>query len=83
MTGQVPFKTMSNHRSLHTLQSDDLGMFTLAEEGPSSKVPWGINLMKKNKKCPPRAFGVRLEDCQPAAENKVRMLSDMDVIHNI
>ncbi|XP_075701932.1 rho GTPase-activating protein 23 isoform X2 [Rhinoderma darwinii] len=40
------------------------------EEGPSSKVPWGINLMKKNKKCPPRAFGVRLEDCQPAAENK-------------
>ncbi|XP_063815759.1 rho GTPase-activating protein 23 isoform X1 [Pseudophryne corroboree] len=41
-----------------------------AEEGPSTKVPWGINLMKKNKKCPPRAFGVRLEDCQPAAENK-------------
>ncbi|KAM3923728.1 rho GTPase-activating protein 23 isoform 1-T1 [Leptodactylus fuscus] len=41
-----------------------------AEEGPSSKVPWGINIMKKNKKCPPRAFGVRLEDCQPAAENK-------------
>lgn len=41
-----------------------------AEEGPSSKVPWGINLMKKNKKCPSRAFGVRLEDCQPAAENK-------------
>ncbi|KAM9295989.1 rho GTPase-activating protein 23 [Gastrophryne carolinensis] len=41
-----------------------------AEEGASSKVPWGINLMKKNKKSPPRAFGVRLEDCQPATDNK-------------
>ncbi|XP_068118616.1 rho GTPase-activating protein 23 isoform X2 [Hyperolius riggenbachi] len=41
-----------------------------AEEGTSSKVPWGIHLMKKNKKSPPRAFGVRLEDCQPATENK-------------
>ncbi|XP_063314907.1 rho GTPase-activating protein 23 isoform X2 [Pelobates fuscus] len=39
------------------------------DEGPASKVAWGINLMKKNKKCPPRAFGVRLEDCQPALEN--------------
>ncbi|KAM4622876.1 LOW QUALITY PROTEIN: rho GTPase-activating protein 23 [Discoglossus pictus] len=40
------------------------------EDGAPSKTPWGINLMKKNKKSPPRAFGVRLEDCQPAAENK-------------
>ena len=28
--------------------------------------------MKKNKKSVPRAFGVRLEDCQPAPDNKVR-----------
>ncbi|XP_018423769.1 PREDICTED: rho GTPase-activating protein 23-like [Nanorana parkeri] len=41
-----------------------------AEDGVSSKVPWGINIIKKNKKSPPRAFGVRLEDCQPATENK-------------
>uniref|UniRef100_A0A8D2J1J1 Rho GTPase activating protein 23 n=1 Tax=Varanus komodoensis TaxID=61221 RepID=A0A8D2J1J1_VARKO len=34
------------------------------------KAPWGINIMKKNKKPPPRAFGVRLEDCQPAPDNK-------------
>lgn len=27
--------------------------------------------MKKNKKSAPRAFGVRLEDCQPAPDNKV------------
>uniref|UniRef100_A0A8B9VR29 Rho GTPase activating protein 23 n=1 Tax=Anas zonorhyncha TaxID=75864 RepID=A0A8B9VR29_9AVES len=44
------------------------------QEGPDSgklpKAPWGINLMKKNKKSAPRAFGVRLEDCQPAPDNK-------------
>uniref|UniRef100_A0A6I8MXC1 Rho GTPase activating protein 23 n=1 Tax=Ornithorhynchus anatinus TaxID=9258 RepID=A0A6I8MXC1_ORNAN len=32
--------------------------------------PWGINIMKKSRKVAPRAFGVRLEECQPAAENK-------------
>ncbi|KAM5135318.1 rho GTPase-activating protein 23 isoform 2-T2 [Mantella aurantiaca] len=40
------------------------------EEGASSKVPWGINIIKKNKKSPPRAFGIRLEDCQPSTEYK-------------
>uniref|UniRef100_A0A8C6TKA4 Rho GTPase activating protein 23b n=1 Tax=Neogobius melanostomus TaxID=47308 RepID=A0A8C6TKA4_9GOBI len=36
-----------------------------------NKAPWGINLMKKNKKLSsPKAFGVRLEDCQPAINNK-------------
>ncbi|XP_047233077.1 rho GTPase-activating protein 21-like isoform X3 [Girardinichthys multiradiatus] len=36
-----------------------------------NKALWGINLMKKTKKtgCP-KAFGVRLEDCQPAANYK-------------
>ncbi|NXY79350.1 RHG23 protein, partial [Glareola pratincola] len=40
------------------------------DESSSQKAPWGINLMKKNKKSAPRAFGVRLEDCQPAPDNK-------------
>ncbi|XP_074835178.1 rho GTPase-activating protein 23 isoform X3 [Carettochelys insculpta] len=40
------------------------------DDGAPQKVPWGINLMKKNKKSAPRAFGVRLEDCQPAPDNK-------------
>lgn len=35
------------------------------------KSPWGINIIKKNKKAAPRAFGVRLEECQPATENQV------------
>ncbi|NXB52451.1 RHG23 protein, partial [Leucopsar rothschildi] len=42
------------------------------DESSSQKAPWGINIMKKNKKSAPRAFGVRLEDCQPAPDNKVR-----------
>uniref|UniRef100_A0A672H310 Rho GTPase activating protein 23 n=1 Tax=Salarias fasciatus TaxID=181472 RepID=A0A672H310_SALFA len=32
---------------------------------------WGINIMKKTKKVDsPKAFGVRLEDCQPAVHHK-------------
>uniref|UniRef100_A0AAQ5YZ55 Rho GTPase activating protein 23a n=1 Tax=Amphiprion ocellaris TaxID=80972 RepID=A0AAQ5YZ55_AMPOC len=34
------------------------------------KSPWGINIMKKTKKAGPKAFGVRLEECQPGANNK-------------
>ncbi|XP_064492445.1 rho GTPase-activating protein 23 isoform X3 [Pseudopipra pipra] len=40
------------------------------DESSSQKAPWGINIMKKNKKSAPRAFGVRLEECQPAPDNK-------------
>ncbi|NXQ82302.1 RHG23 protein, partial [Nyctibius grandis] len=40
------------------------------DESSSQKAPWGINIMKKNKKSAPRAFGVRLEECQPAPHNK-------------
>uniref|UniRef100_A0A3P8XKA6 Rho GTPase activating protein 23b n=1 Tax=Esox lucius TaxID=8010 RepID=A0A3P8XKA6_ESOLU len=35
-----------------------------------SKATWGINIMKKAKKTGPKVFGVRLEDCQPAVNNK-------------
>ncbi|XP_064844546.1 rho GTPase-activating protein 23-like isoform X1 [Oncorhynchus masou masou] len=40
------------------------------DESNPPKSPWGINIMKKSKKSGPKAFGVRLEDCQPAANNK-------------
>ncbi|XP_053115950.1 rho GTPase-activating protein 23 isoform X3 [Hemicordylus capensis] len=43
---------------------------TLRDDNVPQKVPWGIHIMKKNKKPAPRAFGVRLEDCQPAPDNK-------------
>ncbi|XP_045038309.2 rho GTPase-activating protein 23 isoform X4 [Desmodus rotundus] len=40
------------------------------DSGAAPKSPWGINIIKKNKKVAPRAFGVRLEECQPATENQ-------------
>lgn len=46
----------------------------LDESGPL-KAPWGINIMKKTKKVVPKAFGVRLEDCQPGVNNKVGVRS--------
>ncbi|XP_030397474.1 rho GTPase-activating protein 23 isoform X3 [Gopherus evgoodei] len=45
-------------------------MAVTKDDGAPPKAPWGINIMKKNKKPAPRAFGVRLEDCQPAPANK-------------
>ncbi|KAK9396971.1 rho GTPase-activating protein 23 [Crotalus adamanteus] len=43
---------------------------TVKDDSIPQKAPWGINLMKKSKKPVPRAFGIRLEDCQPAPDNK-------------
>ncbi|XP_036394757.1 rho GTPase-activating protein 23-like [Megalops cyprinoides] len=40
------------------------------DESSPPKSPWGINIMKKSKKSGPKAFGVRLEDCQPSVSNK-------------
>ncbi|XP_029109810.1 rho GTPase-activating protein 23-like isoform X2 [Scleropages formosus] len=40
------------------------------DESSPPKSPWGINIIKKSKKSGPKAFGVRLEDCQPAAKSK-------------
>ncbi|XP_050929928.1 rho GTPase-activating protein 23 isoform X6 [Lates calcarifer] len=40
------------------------------DESSPPKSPWGINIMKKTKKAGPKAFGVRLEECQPGANNK-------------
>ncbi|XP_029363760.1 rho GTPase-activating protein 23 isoform X4 [Echeneis naucrates] len=40
------------------------------DESSPPKSPWGINIMKKTKKAGPKAFGARLEECQPGANNK-------------
>ncbi|XP_035379217.1 rho GTPase-activating protein 23 isoform X3 [Electrophorus electricus] len=40
------------------------------EESSPPKSPWGINFMKKVKRAGPKAFGVRLEDCQSGTSNK-------------
>lgn len=48
------------------------GFCPSSDESTPPKAPWGINIMKKSKKAGPKAFGVRLEECQPGANNKVR-----------
>ncbi|XP_076856271.1 rho GTPase-activating protein 23 isoform X3 [Brachyhypopomus gauderio] len=40
------------------------------EVSSAPKASWSINIMKKGKKGVPKAFGVRLEDCPPGANNK-------------
>lgn len=47
------------------------GFYVCSDESGPQKSPWGINIMKKTKKVVPKAFGVRLEDCQPGVNNKV------------
>lgn len=48
-----------------------LALFIPEDSAAAPKTPWGINIIKKNKKAAPRAFGIRLEECQPATENQV------------
>uniref|UniRef100_G1QIQ7 Rho GTPase activating protein 23 n=1 Tax=Nomascus leucogenys TaxID=61853 RepID=G1QIQ7_NOMLE len=52
------------------LRTQDLPSGSKDDSAAAPKTPWGINIIKKNKKAPPRAFGVRLEECQPATENQ-------------
>ncbi|XP_056143388.1 rho GTPase-activating protein 23 [Lampris incognitus] len=40
------------------------------DESSPPKSPWGINIIKKSKKAGPKAFGVRLEECQLGSNNK-------------
>nr|XP_039332319.1 rho GTPase-activating protein 23 isoform X4 [Saimiri boliviensis boliviensis] len=51
-------------------RTQDLPAGSKDESAAAPKTPWGINIIKKNKKAAPRAFGVRLEECQPATENQ-------------
>lgn len=50
------------------------------DESSPPKSPWGINIMKKTKKAGPKAFGARLEECQPGTNNKV---SHTDLCHHL
>ncbi|XP_028823831.1 rho GTPase-activating protein 23 isoform X3 [Denticeps clupeoides] len=47
------------------------------DENSSPKTPWSINIMKKAKKGSPKAFGVRLEDCQPGADKFVPLIVEI------
>ncbi|XP_075850637.1 rho GTPase-activating protein 23 isoform X2 [Microcebus murinus] len=52
------------------LRAQDQPTGSKDDSAATSKTPWSINIIKKNKKAAPRAFGVRLEECQPATENQ-------------
>ncbi|VTJ55333.1 Hypothetical predicted protein [Marmota monax] len=52
------------------LRTQDQPAGSKDDNAAAPRTPWGINIIKKNKKATPRAFGVRLEECQPATENQ-------------
>uniref|UniRef100_A0A8D2D6I3 Rho GTPase activating protein 23 n=1 Tax=Sciurus vulgaris TaxID=55149 RepID=A0A8D2D6I3_SCIVU len=52
------------------LRTQDQSAGSKDDSSAAPRTPWGINIIKKNKKATPRAFGVRLEECQPATENQ-------------
>lgn len=76
-TGNKPDSSPRVHRMTFLLSKQDNSApprspkHEAKEESSPPKSPWGINIMKKAKKAGPKAFGVRLEDCQPATNNKV------------
>lgn len=76
-TGNKPDSSPRVHRMTFMLSKQDNSApprspkHEAKDESSPPKSPWGINIMKKTKKASPKAFGVRLEDCQPAAKNKV------------
>ncbi|KAK7174554.1 hypothetical protein R3I93_001690 [Phoxinus phoxinus] len=75
-TGNKPDSSPRVHRMTFLLSNKDNSApprspkHEAKDESSPPKSPWGINIMKKAKKAGPKAFGVRLEDCQPAVKNK-------------
>ncbi|XP_023196304.1 rho GTPase-activating protein 23-like isoform X1 [Xiphophorus maculatus] len=73
LTGNKPDSSPRAHRMVpdFLLAKTDNTSGNRTSRADDNKALWGINLMKKTKKpgCP-KAFGVRLEDCQPAVNHK-------------
>ncbi|XP_053720406.1 rho GTPase-activating protein 23-like isoform X2 [Synchiropus splendidus] len=73
LTGNKPDTSPRAHRMMppFLLAKTDHSSVNRSSKGDDNKAPWGINIMKKSKKTgSPKAFGVRLEDCQPAVNHK-------------
>ncbi|KAK6329150.1 hypothetical protein J4Q44_G00011280 [Coregonus suidteri] len=70
-TGNKPDTSPRAHRMMppFLLAKTDNAFMNRSSNKDESKGPWGI-IMKKAKKTGPKVFGVRLEDCQPAVNNK-------------
>uniref|UniRef100_A0A3B4V0D6 Rho GTPase activating protein 23b n=1 Tax=Seriola dumerili TaxID=41447 RepID=A0A3B4V0D6_SERDU len=77
LTGNKPDSSPRVHRMMPFLlaKTDNTSVNRASRTGgykqDDNKALWGINIMKKAKKTgSPKAFGVRLEDCQPAINHK-------------
>ncbi|XP_029383008.1 rho GTPase-activating protein 21 isoform X2 [Echeneis naucrates] len=73
LTGNKPDSSPRVHRIMppFLLAKTDNSSINRTSRADDNKVLWGINIMKKTKKTgSPKAFGVRLEDCQPAINHK-------------
>ncbi|XP_041829751.1 rho GTPase-activating protein 23-like isoform X4 [Melanotaenia boesemani] len=73
LTSNKPDSSPRSHRMMppFLLAKTDNTSVNRASRSDDNKALWGINIMKKAKKTgSPKAFGVRLEDCQPAANHK-------------
>nr|XP_046232449.1 rho GTPase-activating protein 23-like isoform X2 [Scatophagus argus] len=73
LTGNKPDSSPRAHRMMppFLLAKTDNTSVNRASRTDDNKALWGINIMKKAKKPgSPKAFGVRLEDCQPAVNHK-------------
>ncbi|KAM4624597.1 rho GTPase-activating protein 23-like [Polymixia lowei] len=72
-TGNKPDSSPRAHRMMppFLLAKTDNASMNRASKTDDNKALWGINIMKKAKKTgSPKAFGIRLEDCQPALNHK-------------
>ncbi|XP_062234522.1 rho GTPase-activating protein 23-like isoform X7 [Platichthys flesus] len=73
LTGNKPDSSPRGHRMMppFLLAKTDNILVNRTSRADDCKALWGINIMKKAKKTSsPKAFGVRLEDCQPAVNHK-------------
>ncbi|XP_016414998.1 rho GTPase-activating protein 23-like [Sinocyclocheilus rhinocerous] len=73
-TGNKPDTSPSIHRMMPPFLLSKAENMSGVNRSPgkdeSTKASWGINILRKGKKTGPKSFGVRLEDCPPAANNK-------------
>uniref|UniRef100_A0A673AEC5 Rho GTPase activating protein 23b n=1 Tax=Sphaeramia orbicularis TaxID=375764 RepID=A0A673AEC5_9TELE len=74
LTGNKPDTSPRSHRMMPPFllaKTDNTSSHMTRVCSDDNKALWGINIMKKTKKSgAPKAFGVRLEDCQPALNHK-------------
>ncbi|XP_024119166.1 rho GTPase-activating protein 23 isoform X3 [Oryzias melastigma] len=73
LTGNKPDSSPKSHRMMppFLFAKTDNASVNRVSRSDENKALWGISLMKKAKKTSsPKAFGIRLEDCQPAVNHK-------------